>query len=261
MDSKKIKKDGLLEMYLLGNLEQQDQTLVEEAIRQDPKLKAEFQALEADFERMAMENAVTPPTSVLEGLKKRVERDQPGLRTFEQKSDRSAFQNGRLLVAAGLAAIFALSAFWFYNQWQEAEASLNNLQTLTTDLQGRMNSLEQNLALANKKYQTINNPNVIPFVLEGNNSLPGSRAVAYLNPLTKEVVVNPQGLPELEKDKTYQMWADVDGVMINMGLLPTDEELVELTYIDEAESLNITIEPAGGNDHPTVENLISYVVL
>jgi hypothetical protein len=46
-----------------------------------------------------------------------------------------------------------------------------------------------------------------------------------------------------------------------MGLLPTDRELVTLTYIDRAESLNITIEPKGGNDHPTVERLISNVYL
>jgi hypothetical protein len=59
----------------------------------------------------------------------------------------------------------------------------------------------------------------------------------------------------------YQMWADVDGVMINMGLLPADADLIPVKYIDRAESFNITIEPAGGNDHPTVENLISNVLL
>ncbi len=57
------------------------------------------------------------------------------------------------------------------------------------------------------------------------------------------------------------MWADVDGEMISMGLLPTDKELIALTYIDKAASLNITIEPKGGNDHPTVERLISNVYL
>jgi hypothetical protein len=43
--------------------------------------------------------------------------------------------------------------------------------------------------------------------------------------------------------------------------LQTNEELITLKYIDKAESLNITIEPAGGNDHPTVEKLIAYVTL
>lgn len=49
--------------------------------------------------------------------------------------------------------------------------------------------------------------------------------------------------------------------MISMGLLPTDKDLVALTYIEKAESLNITIEPKGGNDHPTVERLISNIYL
>ena len=74
-------------------------------------------------------------------------------------------------------------------------------------------------------------------------------------------MVSPQGLPNLPDNQTYQMWSDVDGEMIDMGLLPNDKELVTLKYIDRAESLNITIEPAGGNDHPTVERLISYVTL
>jgi anti-sigma-K factor RskA len=101
----------------------------------------------------------------------------------------------------------------------------------------------------------------IPLILHGNDLAPNSRAVAYVNHENKMVVVNAQGLPELPNDKTYQMWSDVDGEMIDMGLLQTNEELITLRYIDKAESLNITIEPAGGNEHPTVEKLIAYVTL
>ena len=121
--------------------------------------------------------------------------------------------------------------------------------------------MEKNYEIANENFRSINNPDVIPFVLLGNQIAPDAKAVAYVNHATKKVVVNPQGLPDLSTDKTYQMWADVDGEMIDMGVIPTDTDLVALKYIDEAESLNITIEPAGGNDHPTVENLISNVLL
>ena len=57
------------------------------------------------------------------------------------------------------------------------------------------------------------------------------------------------------------MWSDVDGEMINMGTLAPNQELIPLKYIEKAESLNITIEPVGGNDHPTVEDLISAIPL
>ena len=81
--------------------------------------------------------------------------------------------------------------------------------------------------------------------------------MAYVNHKNQLVLVNPKGLPALPSDQTYQMWSDVDGEMINMGTFPTDTELVSLKYIENAESLNITIEPAGGSDHPNVEQLVS----
>jgi len=115
-----------------------------------------------------------------------------------------------------------------YSKWQNTRTEFESLQNQTTVLQERLNALEENYILTNTRLKTINGPQTIPLILHGN---------------------------------TYQMWSDVDGEMIDMGLLQTNEELITLKYIDKAESLNITIEPAGGNDHPTVEKLIAYVTL
>ena len=49
--------------------------------------------------------------------------------------------------------------------------------------------------------------------------------------------------------------------MISMGVLDRTKNLLTMNYIDNAESLNITIEPLGGNDHPTVSRLVSNVYL
>ncbi len=44
--------------------------------------------------------------------------------------------------------------------------------------------------------------------------------------------------------------------MINIGLLQhPGDDMQALQFIDNAESLNITLEPAGGSEHPTVELL------
>ena len=262
MDRQRIIDEGLLTSYLLGTLDEVQEAQVVQALVQDEELREIYRTLEADFERMAMENAIPPPEQVLSGLKEQVDTSNVSP-VIALNSDKKTYTQlrSRLLVAASLAALFALSAFWFYTQWQDTTANFNTLQSQTTDLQLRINTLEENLQLTTRRYQTLTNPDVIPLVMQGNQIMPESRAVAYLNHTSREVVVNPKGLAPLDADKTYQMWADVDGEMINMGLVPTSEEWVELTYIDEAESLNITIEPAGGNDHPTVENLISYVTL
>lgn len=250
MDRKKILEEGLLEKYLLDELSAKESQQVSIAIANDEDLKKHFELLEEDFEKMALENAIEPPTQVKMRLKEQLE-----------GSTIKTIPKTWLYAAASLALLFLLSSFWMFNRWKNAEQNFESLQNQTTVLQERLNALEENYILTNQRLKTINGPQTIPLILHGNELVPNSRAVAYVNHENKMVVVNAQGLPELPDNNTYQMWSDVDGEMINMGLLPTDEELITLKYIDKAESLNITIEPAGGNDHPTVEKLIAYVTL
>ncbi|NAS11888.1 anti-sigma factor [Poritiphilus flavus] len=263
MDKKKIIDEGLLELYLLGELGDKEVVAVEKALNEDMELREQYRIMEEDFERMAFENAVDPPEKVKQSLKSSLESEnkEVGVRQLNSASESPTFQRSRLLVAASLAALFALGSFWLYLRWQTAEENLQLLQQQTAEMQSRINDLEQNYQETNMRYQQINNPNVVPLVLVGNQLLPESKVIAYLNHATKEVVVNSQGLPTLDAEKVYQMWADVEGEMINMGLVPTNQQWISLKYIDHAESLNITIEPPGGNDHPTVENLISNVIL
>lgn len=263
MDKNKIIEDGLLELYLLGELSQEEQLVVEDALQKDSSLKEIYDQMEEDFQRMAFENAVEPPSSVKTSLKETLESTATEtvvrkLETADSGSRKSYFP---IVAAASLAVLFALSSLWLYNRWQTSEKSLLELQEQTSGLQNRMNDLEKNYQETDKKYRKINDPNTIPLLLVGNEASPNSRAVAYVNHKTKEVVINPKGLQNLEADKTYQMWADVEGEMIDMGILSNEEDLIAMKYIDKAESFNITIEPTGGNDHATVENLVANVYL
>ncbi len=263
MDKKNILKNGLLELFLLGELSPEQERTVHEALKKDSDLMVQFRSMEADFERMAFENALKPPATVRNSLEAALtsKEIQTPVRTLNISNAEGSRQKGRFMLAASLAALSALSTVLMYTQWQRAKENLQVLQQQTSGLEQRLTDVEKKYEDTTNKYQKINDPNVTPLLLVGNEKLPQGRATAYVNHTTKEVVVNPQGLPALDKDHTYQMWADVEGKMIDMGLVPTDRDLVALTYIDKAESLNITIEPAGGNDHPTVENLVSNIIL
>ncbi|MGB5273118.1 MAG: anti-sigma factor [Flavobacteriaceae bacterium] len=263
MDKKKILEEGLLERHLMGDLDLEQHTAVAATIEKDPSLKKAYGAMEEDFERMAFENAVAPPSQIrksLEVVLNAMEGD-PEVRHLVMDKERQTKIQFRLMVAASMAALFAISSFWLYSRWQDSEKNLQMVQRQTSELQNRLAGLENDYRQTNSKYQTINNPNVQPFLLVGNQKLPNSRAIAYVNHQTKEVLLNTKGLPKLSADKTYQLWADVDGEMIDMGILPGDNDLVSMNYIDRAESLNITIEPAGGSEHPTVENLVANVFI
>ena len=99
------------------------------------------------------------------------------------------------------------------------------------------------------------------YALKGNDKIPNGFATAYINHEEKSAIVNVQKLPDLPEDKTYQMWADVEGEMIDMGVIDSSKQTLTMNYIKDAESINITIEEKGGSDHPDVSNLIGSVSL
>ena len=252
-------EEGMLERYLLGELKSAEVHEVEAALASDPETRALFAQLEASLEQIAMENAVIPPVEIKEKLKEKIDLQATrGVHKIEQKS---GYQPGRLLVAASLAALFALSSYWFYSQWREADTRLEDLTEETSALREQLFQLENQYEATAFRYQTISAPGSIPLLLVGNEKAPVSSAIAYVNHQERTVVVNATGLQPLTEGRTYQMWADVKGEMINMGLLPYEEDYIPVRYIDKAESLNITIEPEGGSLHPTVENLISNIYL
>lgn len=247
MDKKRILDEGLLELYLTGELSEELTNAVEEALENDKSLKEHFDALESDFERMGMEQAIAPPHSVKLRLKNAVGQSRTNWLP--------------LGIAASFALIFGLSTFWLYEKWQDAEQNLNTLQTQASELRQQVNNLESEYRLTSNRLESINNPDVTPMVLYGNSKAPNGKVIAYVNHKSQLVLVNPKGLPRLPENKTYQMWSDVNGEMINMGVVPTDKELVQLKYIENAESLNLTIEPVGGSEHPTVEELVSNIII
>ena len=258
-----LTEEGTLTQYILGELDGETTQALEELLQSDPKLKGKVLELEDQFEQLGLENAITPPASVKEKLIEVVEsgssREHPSIAAQSKKV--SVWSSGSWRIAAGIALLFGLASLWLFTQWQNTRSDLEALQNESRQLSDRLNALEQEIAVVNTKYTQVNHPDVVPLVLVGNDQLPGSKVVAYMNHTSRSVVVNTAALPDLKNTQSYQMWADVDGVMIDMGLLDSGEDLIPLKYIDRAESLNITVEPYGGSEHPTVSNLISYVKL
>ena len=106
----------------------------------------------------------------------------------------------------------------------------------------------------------LNNSATEKYVLRGNTKARKLETVAYVNMLEKKSYVHVVALPELPDDQVYQMWAGVDGHMVPLDILKiTKENLVEIPYEERMASLNITIEPKGGSEEATVDNLVANI--
>lgn len=260
-DRKDIIDSGMLEQYLLGELPNEQALMLEKQLASDPELKAYYDTIEENLEQMAFENAVVPPSDIKNALMDAVN-DASTIKdiTASNTTNRSNLSKF-LAIAAGFSLIFLLSSLWLYTEWNSNKNELNLTQEKVLSQQEQIAALEAELKTSELLAIILKDPNTEQFSLKTNKRLPGGKAVAYINHENQYAVVNPQKLPPLLENRTYQMWADVNGEMINMGVIDKEKDVVVLEYIPDATSLNITVEPAGGSEHATVEQLVSNVYL
>lgn len=252
-----LEEEGILEQYVFGELSKEEMNQVRWLLSENAELQNKVQQIETDLEKLAFENSVEPSLVI----KKKLLESLEATSSEETKSIPLKKKSYYLPIAASIAFIALALAGYLFTQWQNTKERLIESQNQTVVLTNQLNEIEGKLSQTQQQYNVVNNPQVIPLRLVGNQKMPQAVALIYLNHEQMEVVINSQGMPALPKDKDYQLWADVDGEMINMGVVPAEQQLVKMKYIPNASSINITIEPAGGNDHATVEQLVSNVIL
>lgn len=257
MDKAYILKHGILEQYLFGELNADEQLQVERVLNSDADLKNEFTILEANFEKMAFENAIHPPKEVKTNLMQNIKASQPKIIPLRKADTFKTY----LYIASGVAACLLIGTIWMFSQLNKADQQLQIAKEKNLLLHEDIKRLTSNLEYATKYFEIVNSPDTKQYILTGNDLAPTAKVVSYVNHKSKSVIINTKELPKLDAEHDYQMWADVDGVMIDMGVINKEADLLAMNYIDNAESLNITIEPAGGNDHPTVSRLVTNIYL
>ncbi|MBK6949696.1 MAG: anti-sigma factor [Haliscomenobacter sp.] len=146
----------------------------------------------------------------------------------------------------------------FYAVWTRQSSQLRSLRQ---ELASCEENQDNSRAVA-QLFSQIAPKGTLPVTLQGTQLAPGSRSVVFWNPTKKTAWLNPGGLPAPPPGHQYQVWADVDGEMIPLGLIqPDGGDLHQIQYVSQAASLNITIEPLGGSDHPTVSKLMASGII
>lgn len=238
----------LLEKYLLGTTTLEESQQVERYIAMYPEVRETYDELQENLEAFAKLHALKTPEGLKTRILGRIRAQQAGRRKFQ-----------RYAIAATFAAlIFAGSSYFFYNQnqnlQQENTIVNNKIKTLEADMRSQLEDVRN-------QFIVLNNPSTRKFMVNGNKKARELKAVAYINPVKKLSYINVRNLPNLPEDQCYQMWAEVNGKMVNLGVIrdiQDKDKLLALPYAEDAVSY-ITIEPKGGNDTPTVQNIVANI--
>ncbi|MEL6972880.1 MAG: anti-sigma factor [Bacteroidota bacterium] len=245
-----ILESDLLERYLLGEVSEQEKAKVQELRQTSPEIKEALDELEATLEQIALEEQIKPPPGLRDKVLRQDYKVEPQIPSNRLSYSWLAYAASILLIAGGV---------WF---WQQQR--INELEAQATAYNKQIAQMEADCQKTNRQFALINAPDTRPALLTGTAYAPNSSVIVYWNPSEKACLLRVANLPDIPSDKTYQLWADIDGEMKSLGTfdhLAAREELLSMGYLDHAESLNVTVEPTGGNDHATVSTLSAAVAI
>lgn len=247
---------NLLEKYLLGNTSNSETETVENYINNYPEVKSAYIQLQENLEVIAKTNAVEAPENLLNNILTAIDtKPVVKLKTTKKWYNFS--------VAASIVAIlFAGSTLLFYINSKNLAAENEVIAEEIFDLRSDIDKNNKMLSDIMQQFKQLNNPETHKYILEGNDRAKDLKTVAYINPIDKTTMIDVVSLPELPKEQCYQIWAEVQDKMVNLGILKeTDNQLIPIPYTENALGLNITIEPKNGNKKAASKKTVAEITL
>ncbi len=237
-----ILSSDLLERYVLGK------TTSEERMKVD-LLKVEHKTIRQELKKLESSNAT--PECIIKNISGQEPSTITSTNNYKNISRLSSWWKlaaGFILGIAGTCLVMNSQPNSHNEELAEAEAD--------------MIKLEKNYEELNLQYTFINHAATTPYLLINKYSNKESKVIVYWNDDLQKSQLRVIELPSINKDQTYQLWADVDGEMQSLGVFDPTNAIVdgiEMNYLANASSLNITVEPKGGSQHPTLTTLTASV--
>ena len=254
-DLKTFLESDLLEKYLMNDISTEELHKVEYFIDEYAQAKEQFSNMENNLEAYARSFAKPAPKEVKQNVM-----------NYIKKEKRTSVNRTKWFyaVAACFAALLFSSAALYL--WQQNELLINENNIVAN----KVKSLQSDMVDTNSKLEDFKNQLTVlnkaetrKYVIKGNQRAKNLKTVAYINSADKLSVLNIVSLPELPEGQVFQMWANIDGEMVSLGVLERQEQkkLLSLPFKENALSYNITIEPKGGNEFATIENEVANVTV
>lgn len=261
MDVEKYIASGILELYVAGTLSEKENLEIANYAKEYPEIKKEIEEIEASI--LELSRKASPGYHY--SFKALMNRINGEVKVVDMNEKRST----PFLSYMGWAAsiLLAVGLFWMYQQNQDLKSNIEVVEKQNLDLEQQIADTDSSLQQTQKLLNTLRDKNISVIPLGGQDVSPTSYAKAYWNKQEEKVFIDAKGLPEPPDGFVYQVWSLKLSPLTptSMGLLEdfaTDENKVfALNNPNDSEAFGITLEPAGGSESPTLEQLYTLGVV
>ena len=260
MNGQELIASGLLEVYVLGEGTVEERALVERLRISEPTVRAEIEQIELVLEKHAKANAVEPSMdrklSVLNAI-------IPEKGKVLPLDNRQAPRGMNWLAAAAIGGLVLSGAgnFMLYDELRSVRGRLSSLEDDRAVLAQQLQVQQTSMKEAQDQLAVVFDPakHLVPLV--GQVVDPNAAARIFMDPNTNEVYLDVISLPAAPAGKQYQLWAQVDGKMVDAGMLELADNGTRLQRMKtnpNATAFGVTLEKEGGSAEPTLSALYLF---
>ena len=260
MDIKAYIESGILELYVAGQLSEQENQEVYELMQQHPEILQEVLEIEAAVVKLTA--SVSPHAIDFDSFEDKLNGTDTKVVDLKPKKPNWISYTGwaaSILLAGGL--------LWTLNNKSQLEEELQTVSTEKQYLEIQIEEARDNLAATKNLLDAIRDKDIISVPLGGQGDYANAFAKVYWNKADNTIYLDGEGLPDAPDGKVWQVWS----LTLN-PLTPTslgtiddfntdDNKIFAIANANESQAFGITLEPEGGSESPTMEQLYTLGVV
>lgn len=266
MDITAYIESGILELYVAGALSENETKEVYELMRQHPEILQEVLEIEAAIIKLTAATSRQTSDGLFEQIKSQINTTTS---STEPKVISIAKPKYNWLTYSGWAAALVVGAglFWAINQNKNLESNLTTAGFENAYLEEQIANSKNDLAATKNLLNILRDKDIISVPLGGQGDFANTYAKVYWNKKDNSIYLDAQGLPEAPEGKVYQVWSLKLNPLTPTSLGTIDDfnadenKIFAIANANESEAFGITLEPAGGSDTPTMEQLYTLGVV
>lgn len=252
-------QSGNLEAYVCGVLPQDEMQEISQRLKGNLILRNEVELIENCYMKLAQGLAPDAgENEIFDRLLKQIDSSTSSKKGY-----------GHYLGWAAAFALLLLSGYLY--------TSLNGMKGLNQNLEQQVTSTQQEKQFLeseiedvqglNQSYEEaiafIKDKNTIKVNLAGQGDFAATSAVAFHNAEQDVTYLDLDQLPEVPDGKTYQLWSLTLNPLTptSLGVVAKDDTFLKIENPYATEAFGITLEPAGGSESPTLEQLYTLGVI
>jgi anti-sigma-K factor RskA len=244
---------GIIEQYVMGLCTSEEKNELELLRQKDTLLNKAIINFEIEFEQRMMRNAFLPGVQTDDEILASLQALGTPVVSIITNTKKTTKFSWVKIVAAASVLLFAVSAFFNYTQYEKNKAQAAELAA--------KNKLPESLPMAN--YNILKDPNITPVAMMGQGYHEICRCTMFWDKKTGKAYVMVHHLVPSGDNNEYQLWANVNGKQISVGMIndAIRDRFIEVSGMPEdAKEFTVTLEKNGGATVPDADVILKGTV-